>query len=65
MYREGRRCASGLQVWASDVEKTFLDEPTLAVKNNVYEGRKYQRIIRDIPSFKAPLLDAHDAVFEE
>jgi hypothetical protein len=65
IHKEARQTASGLQVWASDDGEAYIEERASKTKDRPLDGRKYQRIIRDMPSFKAPLLDAHDAVFEE
>jgi hypothetical protein len=61
---DGRHIPSGLQAWAPE---SFEDSSSHTCAEDTAQDsnpRKYQVIIREFPTFKTPLLDAHDARFE-
>jgi len=69
-----RSKVSGLQAWSREAETddsaadaAGLGEAARKVKSSHtgYVNRKYRKVIREFPSFKVPLLDAHDVRFEE
>jgi mediator of RNA polymerase II transcription subunit 6 len=67
--------APGLRAWTEGEASTAIatadaieDESSRKVKSKAPAGpahRKYRKTIREFPSFKVPLLDAHDVRFEE